>query len=720
MGSSSDIYTAFQIMIPDEGPNSSEDGSGLHSPVFAGSQSAYSSHHPAGGPGGGGHGESTFRYADHLDVHHGYDAPHHHPHQAHPHQQHTQQQHHNPYPPPPSQHHSQQQHQQQQQHHQSAAHHAHQNQQHQQQQHHQQQHLNAPHPPPPPGDRHHHHLGPGGGSSAYPPPPPPPSEDKKPSNTVIACRNCRSRKIRCDSTRPMCNNCVRRNNPCEYDAVPKRRGPDKRPGTRQRSCKKRPAPDDGGEGESASPVQSSQSSHHHLPPPPPQPQPSHHPSHQHPQYSGHSPEIRLADPSPYSMSFQQGYEQRGAPLGYEQKPPQLEMNHRSHWDRLVQNPGIAVIIQEIEFLIEGTAHMLAFIPLAHLSKRLWSDAHRLTVHPAFIYSALALARLMRSSNRGDDNRRAAMAYRSDAVRLIEESQHHRWIDLGLVEGALILAIFESSAHLEYTPANYLRSLTRLDGLIRSLALTSSDQPLANVSRFPEGGVPCVFTPTVGRELAEGRTCDCLRSPAVVGASPRTTSPTKTRPEFPPGGPNGMQIKRFIPPWPQEWTPEQIRAEEARRLCWSALDLVSAYLAQCAVDGRAGGRFWVADSSKWALYFPGEALESISSPSMQHHPHSPHSPSYQSQSPNLASSISPMHLTPKESIWALYCRSMLLWCYTVGMREGPPPSGPQLEDQRAEEVWEAWTEVQAIEDSLDAHKCNLDTGLMYATREYVHK
>jgi hypothetical protein len=51
----------------------------------------------------------------------------------------------------------------------------------------------------------------------------------------------RSRKIRCDSTRPVCNNCVRRSNECEYDAVPKRRGPDKRPGTRQRSCKKRPA-----------------------------------------------------------------------------------------------------------------------------------------------------------------------------------------------------------------------------------------------------------------------------------------------------------------------------------------------------------------------------------------------------------------------------------------------------------------------------------------------
>ena len=53
----------------------------------------------------------------------------------------------------------------------------------------------------------------------------------------------RARKIRCDSTRPGCNNCARRNNQCEYDSVPKRRGPDKRPGTRQRSCKKRPPPD---------------------------------------------------------------------------------------------------------------------------------------------------------------------------------------------------------------------------------------------------------------------------------------------------------------------------------------------------------------------------------------------------------------------------------------------------------------------------------------------
>jgi hypothetical protein len=53
----------------------------------------------------------------------------------------------------------------------------------------------------------------------------------------------RSRKIRCDSTRPVCNNCTRRCSTCEYDAAPKRRGPDKRPGTRQRTCKKKSSED---------------------------------------------------------------------------------------------------------------------------------------------------------------------------------------------------------------------------------------------------------------------------------------------------------------------------------------------------------------------------------------------------------------------------------------------------------------------------------------------
>lgn len=51
----------------------------------------------------------------------------------------------------------------------------------------------------------------------------------------------RGRKIRCDGAKPSCHNCTRRTGngsdplqPCTYDPAPKRRGPDKNPGSRQR------------------------------------------------------------------------------------------------------------------------------------------------------------------------------------------------------------------------------------------------------------------------------------------------------------------------------------------------------------------------------------------------------------------------------------------------------------------------------------------------------
>lgn len=47
----------------------------------------------------------------------------------------------------------------------------------------------------------------------------------------------RNRKIRCDGAKPTCHNCTRRKNltgPCCYDPAPKRRGPDRNPGARQR------------------------------------------------------------------------------------------------------------------------------------------------------------------------------------------------------------------------------------------------------------------------------------------------------------------------------------------------------------------------------------------------------------------------------------------------------------------------------------------------------
>ena len=54
---------------------------------------------------------------------------------------------------------------------------------------------------------------------------------------LIGTRTSRTRKIRCDGAKPICHNCGRRptgGSDCNYDSIPKRRGPDKTPGARQR------------------------------------------------------------------------------------------------------------------------------------------------------------------------------------------------------------------------------------------------------------------------------------------------------------------------------------------------------------------------------------------------------------------------------------------------------------------------------------------------------
>jgi len=66
--------------------------------------------------------------------------------------------------------------------------------------------------------------------------------------TVNLSQYSRTRKIRCDGAKPQCHNCSRRSkngDDCSYDAVPKRRGPDKTPGARQRMAREARAGSEG-------------------------------------------------------------------------------------------------------------------------------------------------------------------------------------------------------------------------------------------------------------------------------------------------------------------------------------------------------------------------------------------------------------------------------------------------------------------------------------------
>lgn len=66
------------------------------------------------------------------------------------------------------------------------------------------------------------------------------TQGKARERVYVACVQCRTRKIRCDGDKPSCYNCTRRpqdEEPCCYDNNPKRRGPDKVPGARQRMAR---------------------------------------------------------------------------------------------------------------------------------------------------------------------------------------------------------------------------------------------------------------------------------------------------------------------------------------------------------------------------------------------------------------------------------------------------------------------------------------------------
>ncbi|TFK44027.1 hypothetical protein BDQ12DRAFT_717221 [Crucibulum laeve] len=552
---------------------------------------------------------------------------------------------------------------------------------------------------------------------------------KEISSVVIACRQCRGRKIRCDSTRPVCNNCVRRSNVCEYDAQPKRRGPDKRPGTRQRSCKKRPAdgsappppkrkrttaerssearesaPSNKVKENMASDLTRSPSLSRHSD----RSQDSNNLQQSHNAPPNAPLDLRIStDPALLKQELSPTY-RRHPTYGYEQGyvkssfPRQLDVNtfqspntphtkfpgptspavetgQRLWWDKILGHYAkLETVVNNITFLIDNTGHLLSFINVDFLVKRLWDDEARHRIQPSFILAGLALAQLMKSScleegPKGGLSR--AMALKNEAQAAFRESYTSGWIDATLAEAALILAIFESSAYPGYSYEAAGEALVNLDNVIRAIQLTTIDANDSDVSQYPQDSVPSIIIdegPEDPLYPASDRKCTCLPPDAISPADPYSNRP-------------------YSLPWDPSWTADEIRNEEIRRLCWSALSLVSNYSAQCAAFNRPPPRLHLNEPSNYVLLFPGEVTDRVSM--------------------CYRGSDSP---SPKESVWALYCRSMLLWNFCNRFRD----ETMNLED-KAENASEAWVEAQAIYDSLNMHNCNLDTTLIYMCREYIY-
>jgi len=115
----------------------------------------------------------------------------------------------------------------------------------------------------------------------------------------------------------------------------------------------------------------------------------------------------------------------------------------------------------------------------------------------------------------------------------------------------------------------------LDRLLRELRISMLDFHDHGVTKFMTGTVPAT---SVGVPIRAVGRCSCI--------PPESLQP-----------PDPYNTWSYLLPWGESWSIEQIRQEESRRLCWSALGLVSSYTAaQAAEDATSTPSFWLCDPS----------------------------------------------------------------------------------------------------------------------------
>ncbi|KAI6021518.1 hypothetical protein BKA83DRAFT_4283107 [Pisolithus microcarpus] len=488
------------------------------------------------------------------------------------------------------------------------------------------------------------------------------------SNLVIACRQCRARKIRCDSTRPICHNC--------------RRGPDKRPGTRQRSCKKRPA--DGSApvppskrkkagsstGNARTDVQAQRSGLDHN-------------IMSTQQDAGNQPPLPVLSPRHPEFSSAQ---LRTLPDSYSTQPDKfratstqvIQYDPKESWNSLLsgysksREQSMDDIVNDFSLVFTTRGHWLPVINVPNLVQRLFGSEDRSLSQLCLIFAGeMAL---------GTAGRDRAAWLSDQAQASLEASWSSQSIDLNLARAALMLAVYESSAHPLYTPERERKSLLHLDHIIRSLGLAFMDSNEPDVSTFTPNTVPAAH-----RRIFSATGKDDLHSHPSASKCTCTPSPSNLTMMSDPNLPSWS----YTPPCNPLWTPEEVDKEDCRRLCWSALSLVASYTSRCIASRKEPSEFFMTDPSNFRLLFPGEASE---------------------RGPSDLKAQS-----PKDSIWALYCRSMLLWNFcTTRLRQNTFTS-----DETSDVALQAWREAQAIHDTLDSHRCGLDMNLLYMCREYVY-
>jgi hypothetical protein len=291
------------------------------------------------------------------------------------------------------------------------------------------------------------------------------------------------------------------------------------------------------------------------------------------------------------------------------------------------------------------------------------------MQPSLVIASLALATMIQSSELelGPSGRERARRLGDLANAELQAALNTGAIDHTLAEAALVLTVFEFCPHPAHSPHRANSHVVFLDSIIQSQSLTFLDSTDPNVSTFAPQSVPIVRLPNM---YISPEKCSCA-PPAHSEIDNDFLHPS---------------LATHLP-WDPSWSSAETQKEECRRLCWSALSLVASQSVTFSAFDKSPFNLFLSIPSNFSILFPGEI--SSRSGAMNHQ-------STQS---------------PKESPWALYCRSMLLWCSCVRQKDE--------HGDNADFAIDAWQESQAIQDSLDTHMCSGNYSLIHSCREYLH-
>ncbi|KAG9007525.1 hypothetical protein FRB94_014294 [Tulasnella sp. JGI-2019a] len=431
------------------------------------------------------------------------------------------------------------------------------------------------------------------------------------------------------------------------------------------------------------------------------------------------------------------------------------------------------ISNDVYSFFKVASNWLSFINVPLFLGQFHHTDYRTMMQPALVLGILAYFKFLQSSQGAKRNGegaagtvmldetekmwRKSVMLRELAQAAFDASYNAGWIDTPLAQAAWILALYEFSAHRDTNAYRMESSMIILDNVVHVLNLRTLDRTNPRVPIFKAGAVPALGRPRPNGQVhrhydssmdlgSQGHVQLYLKSiepprPAIQYQSTTQQTPfdlyrsvnNSTRTHASGSGigttkgcpchalslAGSPEAQKSTPLWlsTPKWDPDadlaDIRREEGRRLVWSSITVLCGDATARLALGWPQLNLYASKPENYALLLPGEDL-------------------YASR-PEVDAVFS-----GKESTWALYGRTMLLWYACVSqiaaIKKAAPVSflngnvngglaftpeqlataGPN----HADFAMRAWMETLAIEEALNEHTCDGEKATMYQAREHL--